>query len=96
MPSHHPDTPSLFEDALQGIERALELNFNAFGTNVVENLAMLRRLADMTRFELEVLFSKKTIISLNDDDLERLQRKIRDLIEENLETCKRQGIHPGA
>lgn len=93
MHSPESNSPSPFEEQLRGIEGALEYQLAAkIGANLVNNIRALRSLSSMNKFILESYLSRAIIISLNDEEYERLQAKITDLLLANEEAARQQGI----
>lgn len=84
---------SIFEDKLKDIESALDDQFGPkVGARPVDNLRILRILSEMTKFDLESFLSKVTIISLNDEEYERLKEKIASIIIANENAAEEQRI----
>ncbi|MEK7145775.1 MAG: hypothetical protein AAB802_01160 [Patescibacteria group bacterium] len=88
---------SPFEIQLQAAESALHQAFNpACGSNVRENLVRLRTLLVLNKSQMEAFLSSAFIISLNDEEYERLQLKIRDLFSANALAAREMGLDPDA
>ena len=93
MNSPESSSRSLFEAQLKSVEGALENQLGVnIGANLVDNIGALRRLASMNKFMLEAHLSSATIISLNDEEYERLHTKIKVLLSANEEAARQQGI----
>lgn len=78
------NTPDPKERILQTLEKFLEFKFGVrTGANLTKNISSLRKLADMNKIELEFFLSQFTLISLTDNEYNRLQLKIQTLLTAN-------------
>lgn len=85
--------PSPFEAALVMIESSLDRNLlPRHGSNIVQNISILRQLERLSKSELEQFVRGITSISLNDVDYDRLKNKIKDLLYENEHAEKERGL----
>jgi len=85
---------SLFEPQVKAVESSLESALGAkAGANIADNLRALHTLTAMNKFELEEYLSRGAIISLNDEEYERLHAKIKDLITANKDAARQQGLN---
>lgn len=81
MPSPEDKVPSCFETELQAFEEVLE---NRLGVkpeaDLTKNAEVLKGLISMDKFDLEALLSEISLISLKDEEYERIQAKLKNLL----------------
>lgn len=80
--------PAGFEATLEAVEGALDLEFRVtVKADLKANIGALTHLSQFGKSELEAFLSRGAIISLTNEDFERLQARIRGLVEANRDAC---------
>jgi hypothetical protein len=84
---------SLFENQMIEAEKFLEsFGSERLGSDLKASAAALLKLKNMAKFQLETTLCSVVLLSLDDADYERLQRKIDSLIDKNRQDFINQGL----